>query len=161
MKTLIASLVLVLAATHARAQQASPTMDKLQAAAAGAPGSVTFDNASSKTGVQAVNLSTPPASNIGGDDFIVATPVVKVKPKEVVFSQWAANEGGKIGAKWGGIAGFAGGALTTGLLLGLTSLNPFAAIAIGLGIFAAGIIGGWLLGRHLGNEKAKELQGAK
>jgi hypothetical protein len=161
MKTLTASLVLVLAATHARAQQASPTMDKLQAAAAGAPGVVTFDAAVAKPSVQAVDASTPPASAVGGDDFIVATPVVNVKPKQVVFSQWAANEGGKIGAKWGGIAGFLGGGLTTGLLLGLTSINPFLAIGIGLAIFAAGIVGGWLLGRHLGNEKAKELQGSK
>src|SRR5271154_5218959 len=115
MKNSLAVLALPLLFPLANAQQASPTMDQLQGAANGRPASTVYDGASQAPVLQSVDGSTDAVS--GQDDgMLIATPVVSVKPRQVKFEKWAANEGGKQGLKWGLIGGVLLGALAFGLL---------------------------------------------
>jgi hypothetical protein len=162
MKTFLSASALLFAFSCANAQQASPTMEQLQEAASGTPPSTVYDGASQTPVLQPVAGSTDSVSG-QADGMLDATPVVSVKPRQEKFEKWAEKEGGNQGLKWGLIGGGVLGAIGGGIAFGLL-LHPlgWAALAVGLGIFGAvlglGALGGWLLGRYLGNKKAEELK---
>lgn len=154
--TLPALLLVASAAAPIFAQAPSPSLEKLRTTA-DQPGQApqTFDGNTVPAAPVAVQESTPPAQgqeSEAEEPMIDVQPVVTVKPKDVVFADWAAKEGGKIGLKWGAIGGLAAGVIAGAMIGGL----PGFLAALGIIAVLAGI--GYLVGSMIGRKKAEAIK---